>query len=219
MTLVMGNFNYSSWSIRAWFLLRQTGLPYEIKRIPLDTPTFAQEIAPLSPTKRVPVLIDDGFTVWDSLAINEYLNDKLCGVFWPSDVQARARARSISCEMHSSFPALRSQMPMNARARRIIPMTPELQKDIDRVQAIWTECRQTHEANGPWLFGKFSIADAMFAPVVSRFATYAPDLNPTVQAYCQHVQNTKVYQEWMERAAAETEIVEQDETGIDRNSQ
>lgn len=213
--LVIGNKNYSSWSLRAWLALRKAGVHFEEKRLALDTPEFEQEIGHYSPTRRVPVLIDDKRVVWDSLAICEYVSENMDeGHMWPRNFAERAWARSISAEMHSGFAALRQQMPMNARATgRSVPMTPELEADIQRIDSIWAECRQKHSDQGPWLFGYFTAADAMYAPVALRFNTYGVKLTEMADAYVQHVLSDADVQSWMADAAEETEVVDADERG------
>jgi glutathione S-transferase len=195
LTLVIGNKNYSSWSLRPWLLLRQFGVAFEEIKLPLDEPEFYARIGDYSPAGRVPVLIDsdlmdheridagvanDGLHVWDSLAICEYANEYLLdNRGWPVDRSARARARTVSAEIHSGFSALRNALPMNARKRVPMPALGEdAIRDIERVKAIWHEGRERHAGQGDFLFGPFSIADAMYAPVVLRFVSYAIELDP-----------------------------------------
>lgn len=183
-TLYVGNRNYSSWSLRGSLLVRQSGIDCLEVVIPLDTDESKARIAAVSPSGRVPVLHVDGIVVWDSLAIAEFLHERRPGAgLWPMDVAARALARSVSAEMHSSFDALRSAMPIDVRAKRSVPWTPELQDDIARIEALWNACRATHGRGGDYLFGAWSAADAMFAPVVSRFRTYGVQLGPVAQRY------------------------------------
>lgn len=211
--LVIGNRNYSSWSLRPWFLLRQLGLPFAEERIALDQPDTKARILARSPAGRVPVLIEDDLIVWESLAIIEHVAES-CAAVWPAEPAARAMARSISAEMHGGFGALRNELPMNIRAtgRKVQP-SPAATADIARIKAIWTEARGGHSAAGPWLFGTFSAADAMFAPVASRFRTYGIDL-PEPLASCQaNVLDCPAMQEWTAAARAETEVIEHDEVG------
>jgi glutathione S-transferase len=208
-TLVIGNKNYSSWSLRAWLLMRQAGLPFREVRIALYTQESKAEIGKHSPSGKVPVLLDGALAVWDSLAICEYLAERHPDLeLWPARVSDRALARSVSAEMHSGFRALRSEMSMNCR--RLLPglgRTVEVAADIDRIQRIWAECRTAHAAEGPFLFGRFTIADAMYAPVVLRFRTYAVGLNPLPREYADAVLALPALQSWLADAAAETEVI------------
>lgn len=215
MQLVIGNKNYSSWSLRAWFALSVPGIAFEEIRIPMDTPEFARRIGAYSPTRRVPVLIDGDVTIWDSLAIGEYAADKYPDAgLWPADRIARAQARAVSAEMHAGFDALRSNLPMNARAmnRRIEPDAATA-NDIARIKKIWTDCRERHAGDGPWLYGTFSIADAMYAPVVLRFNTYGVDPGSTGTAYMSHVLNVEPMNAWLAAARNEEEVIEAEEVG------
>jgi glutathione S-transferase len=202
--LVIGNKNYSSWSLRPWMFMKHLGLEFEEKQILLDTPTFKDEIAQYGPSGRVPVLKHGDFTVWDSLAICEYLAD-LTGKGWPADRKARAFARSVCAEMHSAFVNLRMEWPFNARARnRHTPMTPGLEADVDRIDEIWIDCRrQFGSDHGPWLFGEYSIADAMFAPVVVRFNTYRAQVSDTSRWYMATVLEDPALQSWVHAAQLE----------------
>ena len=182
--LYVGNRNYSSWSIRGSLLVRQSGLVCDEVVIPLDREETRARIEAISPSGRVPVLHLDGLIVWDSLAIAELLHERYPEAgLWPAVPAARALARSVSAEMHSGFGALRSQMPLDIRGRHAVPKTPELTADIARVEALWVECRVRHEESGPYLFGAWSAADAMYAPVVSRSRTYGVELGPVADAY------------------------------------
>jgi glutathione S-transferase len=182
--LYVGNRNYSSWSIRGSLLARQSGLDCDEIVIPLDTAESHVRIAAVSPSGRVPVLHVDGLVVHDSLAIAEYLHERCPDAgLWPRESAARALARSVSAEMHSGFSELRSRMPMDMRGRHSVPRTPELDEDIARIDALWTACRAVHGRSGPFLFGDWCAADAMFAPVVSRFRTYGVQLSPEAGAY------------------------------------
>ena len=206
LTLVIGNKNYSSWSLRPWLAMKQAGLDFVEVRIPLDTPETRARISRYSPSGRVPVLIHDDLTIWDSLAICEYLAEQFPGHGLPEDRAARAIARSVSAEMHSGFSNLRQHMPMDCRAR--LPgqgRVPGVQSDIDRVTEIWRTCRQQFGAGGDFLFGQFTLADAMYAPVVSRFVTYSVELDETAKAYADAVWSLPAMQEWVAAAAAESE--------------
>jgi glutathione S-transferase len=183
LTLVIGNKNYSSWSLRGWLVASHSGLAFDERQLALQAPEFKQQIAHFSPAGRVPVLLVGEVAIWDSLAIAEYLAEQAPRL-WPAAVLDRAKARAISAEMHSGFPALRQQMPMNVRATgRHVASTAALEADIARIIGIWEACRQEYAAQGPWLFGHWSIADAMYAPVASRFHTYGVQLPELSRAY------------------------------------
>jgi glutathione S-transferase len=205
LTLVIGDKNLSSWSLRPWILLRHLGLRFTEVPLPLDTPRFRAEIGRWSPTGRVPVLLDGDIRVWDSIAICEYANEKADGAGWPADPGARALARSISAEMHSGFAALRSTWPMQAVSRGLqAPLTPPARVDVERIDAIWSDCRSRHGAGGPWLFGqRYSIADAMYAPVALRFITYGAVLSGQAQDYLRHVLVDPHLQDWIRDAEHE----------------
>jgi glutathione S-transferase len=209
LKLIIGNKNYSSWSLRPWLAMKEFGVDFEEIRIPLYLPESPAQIKQYSPSGKVPALLDDKLSVWDSLAIVEYLAEKFPDLnWWPQEKMARSIARSISAEMHSGFANLRQNMPMNCRAR--YPgkgMTPELAKEIERITAIWSESRQQFGAGGEMLFGNFSIADAMYAPVVMRFITYGVDLNPVCQSYADAIVSLPAMQEWLEAAKVETQIM------------
>ena len=213
MKLVVANKNYSSWSMRPWVLLRQAQIPFEEVQLKFDDDTRVVGIEKYSPAGKVPVLIVDGQPVWDSLAICETAAEMHPQKhLWPETPEARRVARSICAEMHSGFQALRSKMPMNIRSRHPGKgMTPESRKDIDRVVALWTECRERFGGEGNFLFGRFSIPDAFYAPVVMRFQTYAVKLPSVAQAYCEAVQALSAVREWVEAARRETEFVPADE--------
>lgn len=209
LTLVIGNKNYSSWSLRPWLAMKQLGLEFNEIWIPLYKPESSKKIRQYSPSGKVPVLLHDTQTIWDSLAILEYLAEEFPSLsWWPKEKATRAIARSISAEMHSGFSSLRQNMPMNCRARLLGKgMTPEVQKDIDRIVTIWRDCRQNFGAAGEMLFGEFTIADAMFAPVVLRFITYGVQLDPAVQAYAEAVLALPALQEWLKSAEVESETL------------
>jgi glutathione S-transferase len=207
--LVIGNKNYSSWSLRPWLAMRQAGLPFREVRIPLYTPESKAQIRSYSPSGKVPCLVDGALAVWDSLAICEYLAERHPQAkLWPADPYARAVARSISAEMHSGFQNLRSNMSMNCRKRFPgMGRTVEVAGEIERVQRSWGEAREKHGAGGPFLFGAFTIADAMYAPVVLRFRTYAVQLNPVCREYADAVLALPAMQQWLADAEAETEVI------------
>ena len=210
MHLVLGNKAYSSWSLRPWLLLRVAEIPFEEITLAIGTPRFQEKIIHLSPNKRVPALIDGELTVWDSLAIAEYLAERFPEKhLWPEGAAARAHARSVSAEMHSSFAALREHMTMNVR--RVFTKRahhPAALEDAKRVIAIWEDCRSRYASTGPWLFGRFSIADAMFAPVVTRFRTYGVELPEASRHYADMVLQHEAMRDWYELAHKETEIIE-----------
>lgn len=204
-TLVIGDKNLSSWSLRPWLLLRHAGVAFDEVRLPLDTPEFAARIGHYTPTARVPVLLHGELVVWDSLAICEYANETwLDGAGWPRERAARARARSVSAEMHSGFADLRNAMTFNANLRRtdFLP-SPEARRDIERACAIWRECRARSAGHGAFLFGDFCIADAMFAPVACRFASYGIEVGPVERAWMDAVFALPAMQQWLAGARAE----------------
>ena len=214
MTLVIGTKNYSSWSLRPWILLRHLGIPFSEKLVHLDTPEFAAEVPRLSPSRRVPVLLHGDRTIWESLAICEYTSELAGGRGWPDDPGQRAEARSLACEMHAGFQALRSQCPMNIRARgRRVPMTAALQADVARIDAIWDDCQRRHAAQGPWLFGDYSVADAMFAPVALRCRGYGLELGDRAAAYLGTVLDDPLLRDWLDAAEVEGVTVAADEAG------
>ena len=211
LTLAIGNKNYSSWSLRPWLVLRQAGIPFEEVRIPLYCPGSDAALAKWSPSGKVPALHDGAVTVWDSLAICETLAERFPEKrLWPVDAAARATARAVSAEMHAGFAALRTHMSMNIRARR--PgrgRTPECLADIGRIVAIWTTCRTRYGADGAFLFGDFSIADAMYAQVVLRFQTYGVALNGAAKSYAETILALPALQDWVADAIAESERIAQ----------
>lgn len=210
LVLVFGNKNYSTWSLRPWLLLRHFEVTFTELRLSLFTAEARQKLKPISPTGCVPVLLDEDFAIWDSLAICEYVSEQyLEGKGWPTEVQARARARSLAAEMHSGFQALRNHWPMNLRLQRKLQPTAEVQRNIDRIEAIWNECLAN--SGGPWLFGNFSIVDAMFAPIALRFYSYQPELSAGSRQYLHTVLQHPAVREWMAAGQAETEIIKEDE--------
>jgi glutathione S-transferase len=213
LTLVIGNKNYSSWSMRAWVLLAQLGVAFEERKLRFDSDEWDAGIGRWSPTGLVPVLWRGDVAVWDTLAIAETVADWFPGKgVWPIDPVARAFARSASAEMHAGFRDLRSGMPMNIRSSHPGKgMSPQVRKDIDRIEILWREARARFGAGGDFLFGRFSAADAMFAPVVMRFATYGVACSPVAQRYCEAVKAAGAVRDWCEGARAETEFVAEDE--------
>lgn len=213
MKLVIGNKNYSSWSLRPWLLMRALEIPFEEELVPLYREDSKSRLLQHAPSGRVPVLHDGELVVWDSLAIIEYLAEQFPGVaVWPRDTEARAHARSVCAEMHSGFTALRSHMPMNCRAS--LPgegQTPAVLADIARIGEIWEDCRRRHALEGPYLFGEFSAADAFFAPVVTRFVTYQVPLTELGDEYVETMRGLPALQEWYLAALKETERIEASE--------
>ena len=204
-TLYLGNKRYSSWSLRGWLPCRLAGLAFDEVVIPLDTPETQARIRAVSPSGRVPCLHHDGLVIWDSLAIAEYCAELAPGL-WPADRAARARARVVTAEMHAGFLELRRAMFFNVG--RAIPgggRTPGALADIDRIARLWAQTRAVHGAGGPYLFGEtFTIADAFYAPIVCRFATWAPELDAAAQAYADAVWAHPLVAEWVAAGRAET---------------
>jgi len=213
LTLVIGNKNYSSWSLRVWLLLKHVGLQFEEVLVPLDTASTHDELLGHGPSGRVPVLRDGSLVVWDSLAICEYAAER-SGRGWPQAPATRAVARAVCAEMHSGFTTLRSLWPMNARARnRRAATTAALEADVDRIDEIWNDCRSRFGGGGPWLFGEYSVADAMYAPVVLRFNTYGAGISPTARWYMASVLEDAALQEWIHAAKHEPWTIAADEVG------
>jgi glutathione S-transferase len=213
LTLVIGNKNYSSWSLRAWLLMKHVGAVFEEILVPLNSPGTREEIERYGPSGRVPVLRDGELRIWDSLAICEYVAE-LTGKGWPEKREARAVARSVCAEMHSGFTTLRSLWPMNARARnRRTAESPSLEADIERIDEIWNDCRQRFGSGGPWLFGEYSVADAMYAPAVLRFNTYGARISQTARWYMASVLEDGALQEWLQAAKQEPWTIASDEVG------
>jgi glutathione S-transferase len=220
MQLYIGNKNYSSWSMRPWVLMRQAGIEFDEVMVRFDSfdaqSEFKRTLATLSPTGKVPLLVDDGLAVWDTLAIAEYLAEKFPQLnLWPRDARQRARARSICAEMHSGFAALRSACPMNIEAALpdigalVWRDRPAVRADVERIVQMWRGLLQDH--GGPMLFGDFSIADAYYAPVCMRFITYALPLPEDIQAYVQRVRALPGVQAWTSDALAEQDFLDFEE--------
>jgi glutathione S-transferase len=215
-TLIIGNKNYSSWSLRAWLLLAESGIEFEESRVLMDTEQFPDQIRQYSPAGRVPVLLLDDQAVWDTMAIAETAAERWPDKgLWPDDAAARAHARSVCAEMHSGFSALRTAMPLNCRAMgRKVSLPAELTADIDRVFAIWKDCYERYGKQGEWLFGRFGVADAMFAPVVLRFRTYGINLPDLACHYPQRLLESEALQDWLAAAESEIEVLDGEEAGI-----
>lgn len=220
LQLLIGNKNYSSWSMRPWVLLRQSGIPFEEVMVRFDGfepgSRFKQRIEATSPAGRVPVLVDDGFAIWDSLAIAEYLAERHPEkALWPQDLQARARARSVCAEMHAGFAALRAHCPMNLEASlpevgaKVQAEQAAVRNDLARIDSMWTELLEA--SGGPMLFGEFSIADAFFAPVAARIRGYRLGVRPTAQAYVEQVLGLPAVKQWVADALAERDFLDFEE--------
>jgi glutathione S-transferase len=212
-TLVIGNKNYSSWSLRPWIAMRTAGIPFGEKLIPLHQEDYKQRLLAISPGGKVPILIDGDMLIWESLAILEHLAERVPEAgLWPSDPQARAHARSIAAEMHGGFGALRSECPMNMwRPVKAHALSVEAQANASRIDAMWTDCRRRYSGSGPFLFGKFSNADAMYAPVVSRFATYDVRVGPASRTYMEAIMALPAYAEWKAAGIQEPWLIPEDE--------
>jgi glutathione S-transferase len=220
LTLYIGNKNYSSWSMRPWVAMTQAGVPFEERLVRFDDmqtdSRFKQEVLKVNPAGRVPVLVDDGFAVWDSLAIIEYVAERFPDkAFWPRDPKARARARSVCAEMHSGFSALRTHCGMNIEAsltevgRKVWTEEADVRTDVERIVQMWTGLLAEHK--GPMLFGEFSIADAFFAPVCMRIRTYALPVPAEASAYVERVCALPSVKTWIADALAEQDFVPFDE--------
>lgn len=220
LQLYIGNKNYSSWSMRPWVLLTGAGIPFEEKMVRFDSfdaqSAFKSAVTTVNPVGKVPALVDDGFAVWDTLAIAEYLAERFPDKhLWPADARARARARSVCAEMHSGFTALRNHCPMNIEAslpevgRIVWRDQAGVRADMARIEAMWSGLLAEH--GGPMLFGAFGIADAYFAPVCSRIRTYALPVGPAVAAYVDRVHQLPAVQAWVQQALAEHDFIDFDE--------
>jgi glutathione S-transferase len=209
MKLVIGNKNYSSWSFRPWIAMKVAGLPFDEEVISLYVDGSREQILKASPGGKVPILIDGDIHVWESLAILEYLAERFpAAALWPCDQKARAHARAIASEMHAGFAALREECGMSFwRPPGKRELSDAAKTNIARVQEIWTEARANHGAGGPFLFGKFSAADAMYAPVVQRFIAYDIDVSAPVQGYMQAMTAQPAWAEWRRAALRETWVI------------
>ncbi|MGB5706972.1 MAG: glutathione S-transferase [Arenicellales bacterium] len=213
MKLLIGNHNYSTWSMRPWLFVHYHELPVEVICMELFSDDLLQTLEPHFSDGKVPLLLDGKFEVWDSIAIMEYLGERFPeSASWPTNREARAVARAVSAEMHSSFSVLREEAPMNIRKR--FPgyeLSKQALKEVSRIQNIWRHCRNNYGANGPWLFGDFSIADAMYAPVVMRFRSVQVDLDETSQNYCNTINQCESVIRWIDQAYQEQGVVDADE--------
>jgi glutathione S-transferase len=213
LQLIIGNKNYSSWSFRPWFALKVAGIAFEEILISLDAPDFKTRVTALSGAGKVPVLVDGATRVWESLAILEYLAEKFpAAALWPRDPQARAHARAIAAEMHAGFQALRHDLPMNMRRpAKARPLEPPAAADAVRVDRIWNGCRARFGNSGQFLFGAFGAADAMYAPVVSRFHTYAVEVSAAARDYMRAMMALPAWSEWSAAARREPWVLPHDE--------
>lgn len=211
--LIIGNKNYSSWSFRPWLAMKAAGIAFDETVISLEADDFKTRITALSGAGKVPVLIDEETRVWESLAILEYLAEKFPGAgLWPADPHARAHARAIACEMHAGFLPLRRLLPMNVwRPVKARALDDGAKADAARVDAIWRDCRSRYAAAGPFLFGAFGAADAMYAPVVWRFHTYAVPISATASDYMRAMMALPAWSEWREAARREPWVLPHDE--------
>ncbi len=207
LKLVIGDKALSSWSLRPWILLKHLGIEFEEIRLPLDTAQFEREISRYSPSRRVPVLLDGPLRVWESIAICEYVNELAGGRAWPGDRTTRAEARAVSAEMHAGFQAMRNEWSMQATSRGLqVPLSGAGRADVARIDATWSDCRSRFQSAGPWLFGDYCAADAMFAPVLLRFYSYGAELSPTAQAYFDFALQDPHLQEWLSGAEYEVTV-------------
>ena len=205
LTLVIANKNYSSWSLRPWLALTHNKIPFDEIMIPIDTPETSARIAKYSPAGKVPVLIDGDTTIWESIAILEHLAERFPEAgLWPKDPAARGHARAIATEMHGGFAALRKHCPMNLRRRKKRALTPEVEQDVKRITELWRHARERFGGSGDFLFGSFSAADCMYAPVATRFVSYEIDRDPVSSAYIDAVYALPAFCEWQKAGLAET---------------
>jgi glutathione S-transferase len=219
LQLVIGNKNYSSWSMRPWVLMRQLGIEFDERKLRFDfaeNSPFRRAVASVSPAGRVPVLVDGDFAVWDTLAIAEYLHEKFPALgIWPAGTHARARARSLCAEMHAGFAALRNACPMNIEARlpeagaRVWAEQDAVRRDVARIESMWADALAA--SGGPFLFGDFGAADAFYAPVCTRFVTYALPVAAPTRAYLERVLAAPGVQRWIADALAEGDFIAEDE--------
>jgi glutathione S-transferase len=211
--LVIGNKNYSSWSFRPWLALKVAGIAFDETVISLEARDFKARIAAISAAGKVPVLIDGDTHVWESLAILEYIAEKFPAVaLWPKDTAARAQARAVASEMHAGFVSLRRLLPMNVwRPVKPRALDDGSKTDVARIDAIWNVCRARFASDGPFLFGTFGAADAMYAPVIWRFYTYAVEVSDTARAYMRAMMALPAWSEWRDAARREPWVLEHDE--------
>jgi glutathione S-transferase len=213
--LIIGNKNYSSWSLRPWFAFTMAGVPFTEVFVRIMVPETPKALAKYKATGKVPLLKHNDLVIWDTLAIIEYAAETWpTKTIWPKNKKARARARSVSAEMHSSFGALRNACPMNLRREKKLPpsgISPAVAKDVARIETIWAECRREFGKGGPFLFGKFSAADAMFAPVATRLDTFAIPVAKASRAYMDAIFATPAFKQWEAGAAKETWVIPEDE--------
>lgn len=215
LKLIVGNKNYSSWSLRPWIAMKAAVIPFEEQVVSLDAPDFKAVVGAVSGPGKVPVLVDGGVSVWESLAIIEYVAEKFPAAgLWPADAGARALARAVAHEMHAGFQPLRKLMPMN-QARAVIKreLTPDVAANIKRIEALWADCRARYggKNGGPFLFGRFGAADAMYAPIVARFHTYAVEVGAPARAYMDAIMALPAWREWRAAALQETWVLPEDE--------
>ena len=213
LKLFIGNKNYSSWSFRPWIGMKAAGIAFDEEVISLNAPDFKSRLSKLSGTGKVPVLVDGDVRVWESLSILEYVAEKFpVAGLWPSEPVARAHARTVAAEMHAGFLPLRKLCPMNMwRPVKKLALPADVVANVARIDAMWTDCRMRFGKSGPYLFGTFGAADAMYAPVVSRFHTYAVEVGAQAQAYMQAVLAHPVWVEWQAAALKETWVLPEDE--------
>jgi glutathione S-transferase len=211
--LVIGNKNYSSWSFRPWLAMKVAGIAFEETVISLEAEDFKARVTAVSGAGKVPVLMDGEIRVWESLAILEYLAEKFpAAALWPKDAAARAHARAVAAEMHAGFVSLRRLLPMNAwRPVKVRALDDGSKTDVARIEEIWRDCRAQHGAAGPFLFGIFGAADAMYAPVVWRLHTYAVEVSDTARAYMRAMMALPAWSEWRDAARREPWVLPHDE--------
>lgn len=211
LTLIIGNKNYSSWSLRPWVFMKQHQIDFQEKRVALFTDTTDAELSQYNTDFKVPILKDGDLVVWDSLSILEYISEKyLQSNGWPCEANARAIARSVSSEMHSSFVNVRSELPMNCRKKfQNINLSPAGEREIERIKTLWCNCRAQFGDEGEWLFGKYSIADAMFAPIALRLEGYSIPLGGVEEAYVQNVLKQSSIIEWVDAGKEEKEVIKE----------
>ncbi|MFA0567514.1 glutathione S-transferase [Vibrio gallaecicus] len=212
MQLFIGNQNYSTWSLRAWLIFAQYKIEADITKLQLFSDDFYNTLQTVTPTAKVPTLVDGDIHVWDSLAILEYVNETyLNGQAWPAIAKDKAHARAIAAEMHSGFFDLRNELPMNCRAKRKLDLSKGALRDLARIDELWSQ--QVEQYPDGWLFGEWSIADAMYAPVALRVETYGIKLSEKATVYQQKVLNSSAIKQWLAEASLETDIVKEDEAG------